>query len=210
MKKISFFLLIFLLFVGELNAQRQNKWRNYLDVTALQNTDLVKSGDNFWMGTGGGLVRYNTFTGNHTVFQPDSCAIKGSKITSVCSDSTGGVWFSTNVSGLQHFDGTTFRWWATKNSGEALSRLRKIQLDRQNRLWMMHLTDAGASLQAEILVFQNGQTLQVAKNSSSRTTSSSSGTPIIKDIPYIGPGFGNSQSSSESESYAVFVTVELD
>lgn len=60
------------------------------------------------------------------------------------------------------------------------------------------------------LVFQNGQTLQVAKNSSSRTTSSKSGTPIIQDIPYIGPGLGSSQSSQDSESYALYVTVELE
>lgn len=60
------------------------------------------------------------------------------------------------------------------------------------------------------LIFQNGQTLQVAKNTSSRTTSSSSGTPILKDVPFIGPGFGNSQSSSEEEAYALYVTVELE
>ncbi|MGF1572913.1 MAG: hypothetical protein ACFCU1_07560 [Sumerlaeia bacterium] len=60
------------------------------------------------------------------------------------------------------------------------------------------------------LIFQNGQTLQVSSNTSSRTTSSSSGAPIIKDIPFIGPGFGSSQSSVEEEQYALYVTVELD
>ena len=165
MKKIGFFLLIFSLFVGELNAQRQNKWRNYLDAASLQGADMVKSGDNLWITTRGGLLRYNTITGNHAVFQPDSCAIKGVKVTSVCSDSTGGVWFSTNASGLQHFDGTTFRRWPTKNNGEPLNRLRKIQLDKQGRLWMLHLTDSSALLQAEILMFQSGQWTSYARDS---------------------------------------------
>lgn len=167
MKKIGFFLLISLLFVGEGFAQRQNKWRNYLDVTAFQNTDLVKSGDNLWIGTSGGLLRYNTMTGQHHIFQPDTCAMKGVKVTAICSDSMGGVWFATNLSGLQHFDGTTFRWWPTKNNGEALYRLRKIQLDKQGRLWMLHQNYEASSLsyRPEILMFQGGQWTSFARDS---------------------------------------------
>jgi ligand-binding sensor domain-containing protein len=166
MKKIGFFLLIFLFFVGEGFAQRQNKWRNYLDAASLQSSEMVKSGDNLWLSTNGGLLRYNTTTGKHDVFQPDSCAMKGVKVTSVCSDSMGGVWFATNAFGLQHFDGTTFRWWPTKTSGEPFSWLRKIQLDKQGRLWMLNQTaDVGASPKAEILVFQNGQFRSYAQDS---------------------------------------------
>jgi hypothetical protein len=158
MKKFGLLLITVFFLFTHADAQQQNKWRNYLDATLLSGSGFVKSGDNLWIATQGGLLRYNTITGKHDAFQPDTCAMKGVKVTSVCSDSMGGVWFSTNVGGLQHFDGTTFRWFPTKNNGETLGWIRKIQLDKQGRLWMLHLTNSvGASPTAEILMYHRQQ-----------------------------------------------------
>jgi hypothetical protein len=166
MKKIGLLLITAFLLIANVHAQQQNKWRNYLDAASLRGSEFVKSGDNLWISTQGGLLRYNTITGKHNVFQPDTCAMKGVKVTSVCSDSMGGVWFATNVFGLQHFDGTTFQWIATKNSGEPLGWIRKIQLDKQGRLWMLHQTNnVGASSAAEILMFQGQQWTSYARDS---------------------------------------------
>jgi len=60
------------------------------------------------------------------------------------------------------------------------------------------------------LRFRDGQTLEVARSSSSRSSYSRSGPPIIQDIPYIGAGVGSTTSSSSSDSYALFVTVEME
>ena len=153
MTKNVLFLFTFLVFVGicAVSAQNQNKWRNYLDPRP---SDFVQSGDYIWLASQGGLIQYNTLTKAHRIFQPDTCAIKGVNILSLCSDSVGGVWFSTNAGGLQHFDGTTFRWFPNHTNGAILSAIRKIQLDKQGRLWMLHFTNSYGALDlGEILMF---------------------------------------------------------
>lgn len=153
MKKLAFMLML-VFFCFQSLAQQQNQWRNYLDPTPLPNVDFVKSSQSLWIATRGGLVEFNTLTEKHKIYQPDSCAIKGVQIRSVCADTANGVWFSTNTKGLQHFDGTTFRYFHTKNNGESLNYIKKIQLDKQGRVWMLHLTtDVGAIPKAEILMF---------------------------------------------------------
>jgi len=57
---------------------------------------------------------------------------------------------------------------------------------------------------------RHGQTVTLAQNSYQRTTSSSSGAPIVSGIPFVGPATGSSSSSKQSDSYALFATVELE
>lgn len=58
--------------------------------------------------------------------------------------------------------------------------------------------------------FRDGQTLPLAQNSYSRSSSSSSGPPIVSGLPYVGPFFGNERSVVESGSYALIATMELE
>lgn len=59
------------------------------------------------------------------------------------------------------------------------------------------------------IVMRDGQTTTLARSSYSRTSSSTSGPPIVGGIPYGGPLAGNSSSSRQSTSYALFATLEL-
>ncbi|MDK2970770.1 MAG: Bacterial type and secretion system protein [Candidatus Sumerlaeota bacterium] len=63
---------------------------------------------------------------------------------------------------------------------------------------------------ATTLRFRPGQTLTVAQSTTSRTSSSSSGTPILSQIPYAGPAFGSSSSSRQSSNYALYATVDVE
>lgn len=58
--------------------------------------------------------------------------------------------------------------------------------------------------------FADGDTRVLAQSSTSRTSSSSSGAPIISQIPYVGPATGSSQRSQQQSNYALFATVHLE
>ncbi len=57
---------------------------------------------------------------------------------------------------------------------------------------------------------RDGQTTALAQNTYQRSSSSSSGPPIISGIPYIGPAFGNERRVVESSTYALLATMELE
>lgn len=59
------------------------------------------------------------------------------------------------------------------------------------------------------VTMRDGQTVTLAKSTYSRTSTSSSGPPIIGGIPYVGGLAGNSSSSRQNSSYALFATMEL-
>jgi hypothetical protein len=80
----------------------------------------------------------------------------------------------------------------------------EVSIDQQGGDWSF----LGAV--ATTLRFRPGQTLTVAQSTTSRTSSSSSGTPILSQIPYAGPAFGSSSSSSQNSSYALYATVDVE
>lgn len=55
----------------------------------------------------------------------------------------------------------------------------------------------------------DGATVQLASFTSTRSSSSSSGVPLLRDIPLVGGAFENSQSSSSNFTNAIFATVEF-
>lgn len=57
---------------------------------------------------------------------------------------------------------------------------------------------------------RDGQTITLAKNSYSRTTEQSSGVPLARDIPFVGPVFGQERRTSDRSSFALFATLSLE
>lgn len=57
---------------------------------------------------------------------------------------------------------------------------------------------------------RDGQTLAIARNTMRRSTSASSGVPIVSSLPYVGVLFGNSQRTEEGHTYALFATVTIE
>ncbi len=56
---------------------------------------------------------------------------------------------------------------------------------------------------------RDGQTLPLASNTSTMTSSSQSGAPILQDIPYAGPMFGSSRSATAASQYCIYITATL-
>lgn len=78
-----------------------------------------------------------------------------------------------------------------------------LRIDNQAGDWGFSASNA-----ATVRV-RDGGTATIARWSSSRTESSSSGLPIAQDIPYLGPVFRNERKSSSSSNFALFVSVML-
>ncbi|MEQ8822435.1 MAG: hypothetical protein RLY93_19545 [Sumerlaeia bacterium] len=57
---------------------------------------------------------------------------------------------------------------------------------------------------------RQGQTIQLAKNTSTRTERQESQAPILGGIPYVGPLFGNERTTTDNRSYVLFATMEFD
>ncbi len=65
------------------------------------------------------------------------------------------------------------------------------------------------SVSTRVRVRDGGQVM-LARNTYRRTTSASSGVPIISGIPWIGPVIGSSESTQQESTYALFATVSID
>ncbi|MCB2153283.1 hypothetical protein KQI84_00225 [bacterium] len=91
-------------------------------------------------------------------------------------------------------------WVSARPSGRGVL----LDLDQRSGNWSFL---GGVSTSVRI---RDGETVTLARNISTRTTSSSSGPPIVGGIPYVGPLLGSSSRTSRESSYALYATVELE
>ncbi len=149
-------------------------------------------------GAGGGTVKYGS-TGDRFLAQLSALQHKGSlhvENETFISVPLGG-------SAAFRFDGPS-----GGVNGVLYARLVgkdtvELQMDQRSGDWSFL---GGVFTRVRI---KDGQTLPVAKSTTSRTTSSSSGPPLVGGIPIIGGALGSSSKSTSSSSYALFATVEL-
>jgi len=61
-----------------------------------------------------------------------------------------------------------------------------------------------------VVTVRDGNTVLLAQNTMQRTQSTRSGVPVLRDVPLVGPVFGSERTASESSTYALYATVELE
>lgn len=96
-----------------------------------------------WIGTNGGLIRFDTESEaferfSHGADEPQS--LSGDKVRAIYSDSAGRLWVGTYASGLNLFNGETNSFTRFKHDGAtnslASDRVTAIFEDSANRLWV--------------------------------------------------------------------------
>ena len=100
---ILFFIIAFFTIV-ELHSQ-QDIWKNYTNTNRI--TSLVRDSTYIWIGTTGGLIKYNTTTGEKSLFNKSTIGFPGNFITSLkLQDNV--LWVGTKNGGFGKFNGQSW------------------------------------------------------------------------------------------------------
>ncbi len=114
-------------------------------------------GDRVWFGTGAGVSRFDTATGEWTSF-PEAFDPAWSGVAELAFDSTGRLWAGTAGGGLGRWDGTAWTFYRTSNSDIPFNTVNVIAEVKPGVMWV------GVARPAEVggvLAEFDGQTWQV-------------------------------------------------
>lgn len=125
MKYIQFTLLFFPVFLFAQN----NTWKNYSTSTMIN--EIAYHGTDTWIATDGGVVQYNTITGETNFYDRANSELPFNNITSIAIDQNGTRWLGTYV-GLVRWDGNDMTY-ITPNQPV---RIRKLGMDKDGFIWM--------------------------------------------------------------------------
>ena len=104
---IKWFIVISILIsfiITDANAQ-QNTWTNYTNTNRI--TALLKDSIYLWIGTSGGLIKYNSTNGEKYLFTKSTIGFPDNFITSL-KLKNGILWVGTKNGGLGKFDGKSW------------------------------------------------------------------------------------------------------
>ncbi|MBC8172371.1 MAG: T9SS type A sorting domain-containing protein [Chitinophagales bacterium] len=111
-------------------------WENYSNVTSI--TDAEPFGDHIWASCKGGIIDFNTMTGEKTIFKKGDAGLPSSEIEQVAVDQINNtIWIGTYESGLAQWDGDS---WVTYSYPEPFL-LYRMKFDSYGNLWIQ--ADAG-------------------------------------------------------------------
>ena len=137
MRKI-YFILFFLLTGFFLHAQ------NWMNITYTNTvTAIERTGTTWWVGTTGGLMRYDTVDKSVTLFNRGSSELPANYINDLAVDDNGTVWVATK-NGLARYEGgrqfSTFSF----NSGFYSPHMFRVKNEKGKGLWVV--TDSALCL----------------------------------------------------------------
>lgn len=107
-----------------------DNFTNTSDINALALQDKF-----LWMGTTGGVVRYNIATGEHTKFTTLDGLLENT-IYAVAVDAEGSAWFGSDQ-GITHYTPGGYPEWEsfTEINGKQIQDVRAITIDANNATW---------------------------------------------------------------------------
>lgn len=104
---------------------------------------LEDHGGNLWAGTSIGLIQYAYINHSfkytvHETLKPYLDSGNDNQITTLVDDKNGNLWIGTKLSGLikYHLKSKSVTLFNAKNSGILSNNIRKIIIDRQQKLWI--------------------------------------------------------------------------
>lgn len=111
-------------------------WKQYDTHTDPVRT-MVMDGDDLWMGTMKGIIRFNPKSGQHQIYTPTNTdggfIARAVYILSV--DPKGNKWVGTYGGGLSRFDGHAWKRYST-NDGLGDNWVYDIEYDRNGTMWV--------------------------------------------------------------------------
>ena len=134
--KNSIYISSFLLFSILLTNVVGQSWENYSNVTQI--TDAEPFGDHIWTSCKGGVVDFNTLTGEKTIHKMGLTGLPSASVEQVAVSSvTSVIWVGTYDAGVVEWTGSD---WITYDFPEPF-QLYRMKFDLTGNLWLQ--TDGG-------------------------------------------------------------------
>lgn len=129
-------LIIFTGFIALLSAEKE--WSVFSSIGDI-NVMVWDEHDNnvVWLGTDGGLVRYNVLSGEQIIYTKYNSGLNSNYITALVMGGDNELWIGTRNSGLLKYTGYDFQQYDSSNSNiPDNSRIVKLQFDENSDLWV--------------------------------------------------------------------------
>ncbi|HNX38902.1 MAG TPA: two-component regulator propeller domain-containing protein, partial [Candidatus Cloacimonadota bacterium] len=136
MKKL---ILLICLFVFTRLMAQLNDWTSFTYNSNVRT--IAQEGDILWIGTTGGLVRYDRTTQEKVYYNTSNSPLPFNYINAIVIDSQGTKWIGTGDSGsswggLVSFDGFSWTVYETLDSGLGHNCILSLAIDHQGVLWV--------------------------------------------------------------------------
>ncbi len=93
MKQLLYFLLAFLFCISITSFAQNPEWINYTNGDRVQ--ALAEEGNDIWVGTSGGLVQLDKFSGTPTFYNNSNSGLPHYNVSSIAIDGSGNKWIGT-------------------------------------------------------------------------------------------------------------------
>jgi ligand-binding sensor domain-containing protein len=135
MGKASFLLIVQIILVCAHGRAQTAEWVNFTATGGIY--AIVDGGNDLWIATDGGLVRFDKSTARSYVFNRSNANLPDNHIWSLAKDSSGNYWFGTQSNGVAKFNGVSCQAFNTKNSGLPYDQWNTgIAVDTAGRIWI--------------------------------------------------------------------------
>ena len=115
--------------------QGQTEWVNYTFGDRVY--DIEDNGDDLWIATNGGLVKFNKNTENRTFYNRANIGLPSNHIMSLVIDSLDRVWMGTRHLGLGVLEENTCTVYNTQNAAIPFDQWNtSIAIDNDNNAWI--------------------------------------------------------------------------
>ncbi len=130
---VSFYLVIlFIFFAGQSFGQQYSGWKNY-SYSGLV-TSIAEKDNELWIGSTGGLWRYNKTTGEKTFYNKFNSGLPYIDIRNIQLDKNGNLWFAIRKVAVK-FDGSEWHVYNSTNSPLPDAEIRTIAVDLDGNIW---------------------------------------------------------------------------
>jgi ligand-binding sensor domain-containing protein len=126
-------ILIVILAISISSPQTDN-WLSYTDTKSV--TALADAGDFLWVGTRGGLVKYQKYNGEKTLFNSSNSELKTNHITTVTLSNDKSIWVGTLNGEVYNYDGNSWIYFDSTNSILAGHSITQIIPEPSQKLWI--------------------------------------------------------------------------
>jgi ligand-binding sensor domain-containing protein len=132
--KIAIVFLFFLLFTPLSKPQSKPGWINYLTANDIQ--CIAKEVEYLWIGTTGGLIKYNYIDETYDYLDKINDGLPHHDIKSIVIDSVGNKWLGSWGGGLIKYDNESWQVYNQKNSGLNNDFIEAVTIDSSGNLWI--------------------------------------------------------------------------
>jgi ligand-binding sensor domain-containing protein len=135
MKRIKSIISLILIFISTNFLLSQSQvWIGFTSGKFI--LSIADDGNYLWVGTAGGLVKLNKYTGQFIVYDKWNSQLPDNSVQAIAIDEQGNKWIGTYGGGLAKFDGVNWIVYDTSNSGLPHNWVYSITIDKQGNKWI--------------------------------------------------------------------------